>query len=110
MGNSDGGISVERESVETMLTVLKRLRGISAVLGERRLTARGGCLGRRHGDVVARASWQNESGGVNERIRGETRCSEALLAMDGTIRSLGTMSCMVVGTQQSVAAARIGTS
>ena len=28
MGNSEGGISVERESVETMLTVLKRLRGI----------------------------------------------------------------------------------
>ena len=28
MGNSDGGISVERESVETMLTVFKRLRGI----------------------------------------------------------------------------------
>lgn len=28
MGNSDGRISVERESVETMLAVLTRLRGI----------------------------------------------------------------------------------
>ena len=28
MGDSDGRISVERESVETMLAVLKRLRGI----------------------------------------------------------------------------------
>ena len=81
-----------------------------AILGEGRLRACGGCLGRRPDKVVARARRQNEPGGVNERISGGTRFSEPLQALDGTCRSLGTLRCMVVGTHGSVAVARIGAS